>query len=79
MPPKKQLISMMVLDFMEEVHSHSTFVSIHQESKMPQENSLVSLMTLDFMEQVDERKYSRPRLQIDNSGAQTQPHKLRRW
>jgi hypothetical protein len=79
MLPKKQLISMMVLDFMEEVHSHSTFVSIHQESKMPQENSLVSLMMLDFMEQVDERKYSRPRLRIDNSGAQTQPHKLRRW
>jgi hypothetical protein len=50
MPPKKQLISMMVLDFMKEVHSHSTFVSIHQESKMPQENSLASLMMLDFME-----------------------------
>jgi hypothetical protein len=72
MPPKNQLISVMVLDFIEEVHSHSTFVSIHQESKMPQENSLVSLMMLDFMEHVDGRKYSRPRLQIDNSGAQTQ-------
>jgi hypothetical protein len=45
---------MMVLDFMEEVHSHSTFVSIHEESKMPQENSLVSLMMLDFIEQVEE-------------------------
>jgi hypothetical protein len=59
---KNKLISMMVLDSMKEVHSHSTFVSIHQQSKMPQENSLVSLMMLDFMEQVDGRKYSRPRL-----------------